>query len=408
LKRRYIPKKNGNRRPLSIPALVDRARQALSLQALQPLAETMADPNSYRLRPERRCADAIDPCCKVLRQQTSATWIVEGDIHGFFDNMAFSGIETHIPMNKRCCRNGSAWYFSIPTVTVRYTMHRTAKLHCRVPCGALVMLERSAGKLARCVLRGPGRSDPAWLPGGNNGGVKEVLIADDVKQAFAGQDWTPEENAYLDMHAARLAYTVNLIQEYHSVFNVRTILDIGPHFLTSCIKKFIKPDVSISTLGRANERLAPPSVVDKHIRFDLNCCADQPLHTTERFDLIVFAETIEHLYTSPTLVLKCLRNLLRTEDGVLIIQTPNAVSLTKRLKMVIGINPFELIRENRDNPGHFREYTMEELITYGTQAGLKLYRKEFCNYWQPSGWLARLLEKAHSSFREGVTISFLS
>jgi hypothetical protein len=44
-------------------------------------------------------------------------------------------------------------------------MHRTAQLHRRVPLGALVMLERSAGKLARCVLRGPGRSDPAWLPG---------------------------------------------------------------------------------------------------------------------------------------------------------------------------------------------------------------------------------------------------
>jgi hypothetical protein len=36
----------------------------------------------------------------------------------------------------------------------------------RVPQGALVMLERSAGKLARCVLRGPGGREPTWLPGG--------------------------------------------------------------------------------------------------------------------------------------------------------------------------------------------------------------------------------------------------
>lgn len=235
-----------------------------------------------------------------------------------------------------------------------------------------------------------------------------MLTADDVRQAYAGQDWTIEESAYLNTHAARLAYTVNLVQEYRNIFNVKTILDIGPHFLTSCIKRLIKPEVSVSTLGWAHEKLAPPSVVDRHFHFDLNHCTDQPPPTTDPFDLIVFAETIEHLYTSPTIILKWLGTLLKTEAGVLIIQTPNAVSLTKRLKMAKGTNPFELIRENRDNPGHFREYTMEELMSFGEQAGLKLYRKEFCNYWQPSSWVARLLENSHPSFREGITISFLS
>jgi RNA-directed DNA polymerase len=100
LKRIDIPKKNGKRRPVAMPALVDRARQALYLQALQPIAETIADPHSYGLRPKRRGADAIDQCFKVLRQQTSATWGLEGDIHGFFANIAFAGIEAHIPMNK--------------------------------------------------------------------------------------------------------------------------------------------------------------------------------------------------------------------------------------------------------------------------------------------------------------------
>src|SRR5215510_3163281 len=69
--------------------------------------------------------------------------------------------------------DGRIWYSSIPTVTVRFTMHRIAQLHRRVPRGALVMLERSAGKLARSVLRGLGEREPTWLPGGFSGEAQD-------------------------------------------------------------------------------------------------------------------------------------------------------------------------------------------------------------------------------------------
>jgi RNA-directed DNA polymerase len=101
LKRIAIPKENGKQRRLSIPTMEDRARQAVYLQALQPIAETQADHNSYGFRPKRRCADAIEQCFKALGQKDSATWILEGDIQGFFDHIAFPWIEEHTPMNKR-------------------------------------------------------------------------------------------------------------------------------------------------------------------------------------------------------------------------------------------------------------------------------------------------------------------
>jgi RNA-directed DNA polymerase len=81
--------------------MADRARQAVYLQVLQPIAETTADRTSYGFRPKRWCADAIDQCFKALRQKDSASWILEGDIEGFFDHIAFAWIEEHTPMNKR-------------------------------------------------------------------------------------------------------------------------------------------------------------------------------------------------------------------------------------------------------------------------------------------------------------------
>jgi RNA-directed DNA polymerase len=101
LKRKYIAKRNGKRRPLSIPVMEDRGRQAVHLQALSPIAETRADHHSYGFRVKRRCADAIGQCINILCQRTSASWILEGDIKGFFDYLSFPWIEQNIPMDKR-------------------------------------------------------------------------------------------------------------------------------------------------------------------------------------------------------------------------------------------------------------------------------------------------------------------
>lgn len=107
LKRIRIPKKSKNQtRPLSIPTMEDRARQALQLLALQPIAETLADNNSYGFRKKRRCADAIDQIFKILRQKGSSQWILEADIKGFFDNIDFDWVLQHIPMNKKVLK---AW-----------------------------------------------------------------------------------------------------------------------------------------------------------------------------------------------------------------------------------------------------------------------------------------------------------
>src|SRR2546430_15406171 len=90
----------GQKRPLGIPVMKCRAMQALYLLALDPVAETTADPNSYGFRPQRSTADAIEQCFCALGKQRSPQWIFEGDIKGCFDAISHTWLLAHIPMDK--------------------------------------------------------------------------------------------------------------------------------------------------------------------------------------------------------------------------------------------------------------------------------------------------------------------
>jgi RNA-directed DNA polymerase len=215
LKRVAIPKSDGSSRFLGIPSMRDRAMQALHLLALDPLAETLADPNSYGFGKGRSAADAIGQCFCALAKKFSAQWILEADIKACFDRISHAWMLSNIAMDKRIV---SKW---LKTGYIEKGLwHPTP---CGTPQGAII-----SPVLCNLVLDGLERKlKEKFAPSeriGRRNQVNFVRYADDFiitgrSKQLLEQEVKPMVEAFLSQRGLELSETKTRITHINQGFD---------------------------------------------------------------------------------------------------------------------------------------------------------------------------------------------
>lgn len=200
-------------------------------------------------------------------------------------------------------------------------------------------------------------------------GVSEQQLFEFVTSVRVQDAPDAEMRAYATSDYRRFVYTWGLASDIKG-----KCLELGgnPYFTTMLLKNFTELDISLANyfghqnngeyvqtvdyVGLNNGEKRSEQFTYQHFNIE----NDRFPYNDAKFDLVIFAEIVEHLLNDPCKVLREIKRVLKP-NGTLILTTPNVARLENVAKMISGTNIYDPYSGYGPYGRHNREYNRHEL-----------------------------------------------
>jgi SAM-dependent methyltransferase len=202
-------------------------------------------------------------------------------------------------------------------------------------------------------------------------GISERQLRDFVTSVRVSNAPETEMKAYGTHDFKRFVYTLGLT---HGITGKCLELGANPYFTTMLLQQFTELELSLAnffsesmTKGQHAQEVTFRDLQTgqqrslnfsfEHFNVETDCFP----YPDNTFDVVIFAEIIEHLLNDPCSVLREIHRVLKPE-GKIILTTPNVARLENVARLIAGENIYDPYSGYGPYGRHNREYNRHELV----------------------------------------------